>query len=156
MPCFPEIALCALEMQQDPNPFIALLTIIVEYQRPFSIILRHCQGEAEVGGGDHRVGEGMVRWVVDIFRYLFLLQCFNQNCFTFFLHFFNSLSTPGWRAAWQRDLSPSFFRQNTGTTSNIPATYWVPWSSFYSEFQIDLSATRSPSLRPFLGCALPF
>ena len=90
-PSFPQNALCALEMQQDPNPFIALLTIIVEYQRPFSIILRHCQGEAEVGGGDHRVGEGMVRWVFDIFRKIVFAS--QSKFFYFFIS--SNLSPPG-------------------------------------------------------------
>ena len=59
---------------------LLLVSTIINYQRSLSIIVRHCQGEAEVGGGDHRVGEGMVRWVLDIFRDLFR----NQNDFTFF------------------------------------------------------------------------
>ena len=61
---------------------------MINYHQSLLIIVRHCQGEADVGGGDHRVGEGMVRWVLDIFRDLFR----NQNNFTF-LHLFKSLST---------------------------------------------------------------
>ena len=60
---------------------------MINYHQSLLIIVRHCQDEAEVGGGDHRVGEGMVRWVLDIFRDLFR----NQNDFTFFLHLFKSL-----------------------------------------------------------------
>ena len=61
---------------------------MINYHQSLLIIVRHCQDEAEVGGGDHRVGEGMVRWVLDIFRYRFLV-C-NQNSFIF--HLFKSLS----------------------------------------------------------------
>ena len=64
---------------------LLLVSTIINYHRSLLIIVRHCQDEAEVGGGDHRVGEGMVRWVLDIFRNSFLLR--NQNYLTFFFTF---------------------------------------------------------------------